>query len=55
MSNAKTADVTKDLLALKTRFDLTQARRNDYQLGKYVNTLKRYKLEDISDSPYLLV
>ena len=54
-SNAKTADVTKDLLALKTRFDLTQARHNDNQLGKYVNTLKRYKLEDISDSPYLLV
>ena len=54
-STAIHADVTKELLNLKTRFDVTKAKQVDAQLNRYVTTLQKYKLQDLTGSHYQTV
>ena len=49
------ADVTKELLNLRAKFDVTKAKQVEFQLNKYVLTLHKYKLKDLTGAHYLTV
>ena len=48
-STATHADVAKELLNLRARFDVTKAKQVDAQLNKYVTTLQKRKLTDLNE------
>ena len=47
-STAIHADVAKELLNLRTRFDVTKAKQVNAQLNKRVTTLQKHKLTDLT-------
>ena len=54
-STAVQADVTKALLNLKVRFDLTKVGHDEAQLERYIDMLRHYQLTDLTDSSYQIV
>ena len=54
-SSVKNADVTKDILSIDLRFDLTVINHNVNQLYRIHVVLKRYHIEDVTDAQYLVI
>ena len=48
-SSVKNADVTKEIMAIDLRFDLSVINHNVNQLNKIHLLLKKYKIEDVTD------